>query len=708
MNRLRLCAARRIAAIGVLGTFFMSAVDQTVCSAAEGVSPGTYEVVVERDVMVPMRDGVKLAADLHFPAEGGKRLPDKLPVVLMRTPYGKSSWGRDIVRFFAEHGYLSVVQDCRGRGNSEGTFYPFRDDPNDGCDTIAWLARHPASNGKVGMHGPSYMGWVQFHAATQNPPGLVTMIPHHGPTNTYHYSMRCGGALHLGLLKWVLNVTASSQEAQKDPAAAKEVRAMLPGPSFLDWCARIPWERGKTPLASFPAYEDAAFGLYFEHHDYDAFWRHPGFAMDEYFDSFPEMPVLWVTSWFDWYPRTISDGYQKMIEMGRKDQHLLIGPWTHNNFRTTVGDVNFGNAGGRIATYEDFLHLELAWFDRWMKGDENVELGPPVKFFMMGGGDGRRAANGRLNHGGTWIEGNQWPPKTATATALYLHQDGTLGRTKPTQQEASTSYTYDPSNTVSSNGRCIIAYGPAAGSGFAGMGPRDQIDLETLPGHGYQGKPIVERPDVLVYQTPPLERDVEIAGNIKIVLWVSSDAPDTDFYVKLVDVHPKSGDYPSGYGFPVSEGILRARYRDGFEKPNLMKPGEVYRIEFPLEPAANRFLTGHRIQIYLASSNFPNFDINRNTADPNDRRERIARNTVHHDADHASAIVLPVCGNGQPYQPVEKGEFDLYESNKPRSGLLLSSCNDAHNLLPWKMLRTNGLPGLIIEAPAASRESFNK
>jgi len=307
-----------------------------------------------------------------------------------------------------------------------------------------------------------------------------------------------------------------------------------------------------------------------------------------------------------------------------------------------LGDVNFGNDGERINSYDDFLHLELAWFNRWMQGDTTADIGKPVKFFMMGGGDGRRGENGRLNHGGTWITGNAWPPKGIDPTRFYLAPDRGLTRGKPTAESSSTTYCYDPGNTVSSNGRCIIAYGPAEKFGFAGMGPRDQIDLETLPGHGYPDQPIIERPDVVVFQTPPLEEDLRVAGNIDVDLWVSSDAPDTDFYAKLLDVYPPSDDYPDGYSFPVSEGILRARYRDGFEKPVLMETGNAYRLEFPLEPTANLFQAGHRIQIYICSSNFPNFDINPNTGDPNDRRARVAKNTIHHDASSASHITLPI------------------------------------------------------------------
>ncbi len=174
------------------------------------------------------------------------------------------------------------------------------------------------------------------------------------------------------------------------------------------------------------------------------------------------------------------------------------------------------------------------------------------------------------------------------------------------------------------------------------MGPRDRIELETLPGHGVPGMPITSRPDVVVFQTPPLKEDVRITGDAKVVLWVSSDAPDTDFYVKLVDVYPSSPDYPKGYGFPASEGILRARYRNSFEEPVLMEPGQVYRIEIPLEPLANLFKANHRIQIYITSSNFPNFDINRNTGDPEDRRWRVADNAIHHDSGRASYLELSV------------------------------------------------------------------
>ncbi|WP_420632768.1 CocE/NonD family hydrolase [Candidatus Palauibacter sp.] len=611
--------------------------DPRLSAAAEG------DVVVVKDVPVPMRDGLELMTDFYLPAENGVPLERQLPAVLARTPYDKMRpISIEHAMFFARNGYVSVVQDCRGRFASPGDFFPFVQEPEDGYDAVEWVARHPACDGQVGTYGVSYQAWVQFETATLNPPSLKTMIPYEGPTNAYTYSMKGGGALHLGLLQWVLSVASNGNEARANPQITEAINEMRTGQGFLEWASRIPWRRGETPLSLAPTYEEAAFQLYFENYDYGDFWRQPGLGMDEHFESFPDMPILWVVGWFDWYPRTISDGYQAMVRMGRENQHILIGPWTHNNFESSIGDVNFGQQGARIRVYDDYLNLELRWFDRWLKGDESADVWAPAKYFIMGGGDGRRTENGRIDQGGEWRYEESWPPTESEDTAFYLHEGGALAPERPSERTSSTTYTYDPRNTVSSNGRCIVAYGPALEFGFQGMGPRDQIEMETLPGHGIPGMPIASRPDVLVFQSAPLAAELTIAGNLTAVLHVSSDAPDTDFYVKLLDVHPSSPDYPSGYAFPVSEGILRARYRESFEQPRLMEAGEVYRLEFPLEPSANLFKAGHRIRVDVYSSSFPNFDINRNTGDPNDRTWRVANNTIHHDTTRPSYVSLPV------------------------------------------------------------------
>ena len=601
----------------------------------------THDVIVARDVMVPMRDGVRLATDLYFPGTVARQRGETFPAVLSRTPYNKTG-GADAASFFARRGYMAAVQDCRGRYGSEGVFFPFVDDPEDGYDTIEWIADHPSCDGKVGMYGCSYDAWVQFHAATQNPPSLATMIPFEGPINAYHYSMREGGALHLGLLNWAVRMSTTSQEARANPAIAEAIRPMSgDGPQFLEWASRIPWRRGQTPLAVVPQYEDAVFRLYFENNDYTEFWRQPGLAMDEYFDAFPDMPMLWMVGWFDWYPRTIIDGFQKMVSMGRGNQHLLVGPWTHGNCEPSCGDVHFGPEGN-LHFHKNFHQLYLQWFNRWLKGDTRVDVGSAVRMFRMGGGDGSRDRDGLLRHGGKWFSVDGWPPEPSRATPYYIHVNGILSPEAPAGEDASTTYTCDPRNTVSSNGRCIVPYGPMKDGWFKGMGPRDQIEIETLPGHGIPGMPIASRPDVLVFQTGPLSADLSIAGNVRGVLWISSDAPDTDFFLKLLDVYPSSLDYPNGYALPVSEGILRARYRESWEHPAPMEPDTVYRIEIDMQPSANLFQAGHRIRLDICSSNFPNYDINRNTGDPDDRDWRIARNTVYHEAARASYVELPV------------------------------------------------------------------
>ena len=199
----------------------------------------------------------------------------------------------------------------------------------------------------------------------------------------------------------------------------------------------------------------------------------------------------------------------------------------------------------------------------------------------------------------------EWPAVDTSARKYYFHGDGTLAATKPSGGADSTTYTYDPRNTVHSDGRCEIAYGPASELGFRGMGPYNQIQMETLPGHGIPGLPTASRPDVLVFQTSPLSRDTTVAGNLRAVLYVSSDAPDTDFFVKLIDVYPASEDYPAGYAFPVTDGIIRARYRNSFKTPEMMEPGKVYEIRLPIQPAGNLFKAGHRLRVDISSSSFP-------------------------------------------------------------------------------------------------------
>ena len=282
----------------------------------------TWDVIIARDVMVPMRDGVHLATDLYFPAENRRPLEQKLPAVLQRTAYNKSSY-EGMASFFAKHGYLSAVQDCRGRYKSEGEFFVHKDEPKDGYDAVEWLAKEPSCNGKVGTYGCSYMTWVQVQMATQTPPSLVTMIPYQAGTNVYHDAARRGGALQLGpTLQWMLQQAISSKEAKQNPVIAQAVQTM--SQNFLQWAYRVPWRRGQTPLSTAPQYEDSTFQLYFENVDYSDFWRQPCFATDDYLESFPNIPMLWVTGWYDWFYRaTMINSYQKMVKINTVLLHFL-------------------------------------------------------------------------------------------------------------------------------------------------------------------------------------------------------------------------------------------------------------------------------------------------------------------------------------------------------------------------------------------------
>lgn len=626
-NRTDSIRLRRIISVGtVVAVLFLGPAWTRPSDAA--AAKAEYGVKVERDVRVAMRDAVRLATDIYIPTVNGRPLDEKLPVVLIRTAYNKQGFAQR-GDFFARHGYLAVTQDVRGRFASEGEFYPFVNEPEDGYDTMAWLSGHPRCNGKVATYGCSYMAWVQLSMASLKPPGLVAMLVDGVGINTYHHVAYPYGARQLGLVRWVIDdVWPRSHEARKP-----EVRKAIESVNFLEMASQLPWERGKTPLAISPRFEKLCFD-YVENDSYSDYWRQRGLGFDEYFESFPDIPIMWQSGWYDGYPRSVFEGYRKMVALGRgKNQWVICGPWIHNRFGdTTCGDVDFGSAAGLSR-----LGVQLAWFDRWLRGDANADIGPHIRAFVMGGGSGVRTAKGRLHHGGKWYLGDTWPPPATRPTPFYLCADGGLSPQPPAPAaSSSTTYSHDPRDPVPS----MIC--PWTFHGHVPKGPWNQVEQTKLLGQGKPGRPLAERPDVVVFQTPLLEESVRLLGPVKVMLWISSNSPDTDFAAKLVDVYPPSDDYPNGYALGICEGLLPARYRNGLEKPELLEPGKPYRLEIVLFPAANLFCKGHRIRLDIASSNFPRYEINRNTGDPSDASVRVAKNTVYHDREHASAMILPV------------------------------------------------------------------
>jgi putative CocE/NonD family hydrolase len=609
-------------------------------------------MIVERDVMVPMRDGVRLACDIYRPAEDGRALDGAFPVVLERTPYGKSQTSRsertaatetprsraEVAAFFVRHGYAVVYQDCRGRYASEGAFVKYLSDAADGYDTVAWLIRQPWCNGAVCTMGLSYAAHTQAALACLNPPGLAAMfLDSGGFSNAYQSGIRQGGAFELKQATWAFTNARSSPGVQADPVAA----AAMADVDLKDWFTRMPWKRGHSPVQPAPEYEAYLFEQW-THGAFDDYWKQAGIYAEGFYGQFADVPMVHMSSWYDPYTRTATDNYIALSARKRGPVRLILGPWTHGDRSVThAGDVDFGpeaTLDGHPA--EDYLALRRRWFDRWARGvDNGVDREPAVRLFVMGGGSGRRTPEGRLDHGGHWREEPDWPLPDTRFTDYFLHGDGSLSPEAPADDSESLAYTFDPRQPVPTIGGTISSGAPVMEGGAY-----DQREEPRFFGSRPPYLPLATRPDVLVFQTAPLEEDVEVTGPIVARLWVSSDCPDTDFTVKLIDAYPPNEDYPQGFAMNLTDGILRMRYRDSWAEPSAMTPGAVYEVQITPFPTSNLFKRGHRIRLDISSSNFPHFDINPNTGGPEgtDQSVRVATNRVHVDRRHASVIVLPV------------------------------------------------------------------
>lgn len=600
------------------------------------------------DAMVPMRDGVRLATDIYLPPDW--REGDRLPVLMERTPYDKrgsnhGDFTRDeprlrskpeIARWFAEAGYAFVLQDCRGRYGSEGVFTKYLNEAEDGADTLAWLLEQPWCDGRVGTMGLSYGAHVQSALACLDPPGLAAMfLDSGGFSSAYHGGARQGGAFELKQLTWARKHALLAPESEADPVR----RAALEAEDIGVW-ARRRWRRGYSPLAAAPEYE--AFILeQWENDRLTDFWKQIGIYARGYYDRYADVPMVHMASWYDPYSQTAIDNFMGLAPIKRGPVKLVLGPWTHGQRSVThAGDVDFGpeaTLDGHVGT--DYFTLRRDWFDRHLRGRDVTEpLPTPVRIFVMGGGSGRRNADGRLDHGGHWRDEQEWPLARTVPTTLHLHEDGALRPSAPESGAPPLAYDFDPADPVPTIGGAI-----ASGAPLMFAGAYDQREAAELYGATMPGRALADRADVLVFETPPLDGDVELTGSVVAHLHVASSAVDTDFTIKLVDVHPPSADYPQGYAMNLAHGILRARFRNGFETPEPMEPGSVYMLSIPTFPTSNLFLAGHRIRIEVSSSNFPHFDVNPNSdwrlpgAPP-----QVARNRIHVDREHPSHVVLPV------------------------------------------------------------------
>jgi putative CocE/NonD family hydrolase len=586
--------------------------------------------MVEPNVMVPLRDGVRVATDLYFPARDGVKVAGAFPVILNRTPYDKTGHGGE-GRFYAERGYVAAMQDVRGRYESEGDFYAFAHEGPDGYDAVEWLAAQPWCNGRVGTMGASYEAAVQSALASLNPPHLAAMVVTFGPSSYYHHSMRQNGALEQRFLCYAFSMLPSSKEALSDPlikAAADEAAA-----NIWEWVRAGTVRAGESPLRLVPSYEQWCLDLLHKV-TYDEYWQLPGYGPRPYYDQHADVPTLYVGGWYDTYTRATIENYVELSRRQAAPVHLLMGPWHHGGVGVpTAGDLNFG-AEGALPHYEA---VRLRWFDQFLKDlPTGLAEAPSVRYFLMGGGRGLDLGTQAIEHGGEWRTADCWPPPGATEVPFYFHADGRLATELPAADGPPTSYNFDPRHPVPTIGGNLSAI-PIPPGGF------DQRNDPRFP--FAEGRlPLGARSDVLSFHTEPLAEEMVLAGPLQVTLWVATDGPDTDFTAKLMDVYPPGGAYPAGAAINLADSIGRLRFRHGFEHEELATPGEVYELSFELYPTANRFPAGHRLRVDISSSNFPRFDVNPNTGGPlgQERLLRVAVNTLYHDRARPSHIVLPV------------------------------------------------------------------
>jgi uncharacterized protein len=605
------------------------------CILASDGGAGAMEV--QRGVRIPMRDGVVLVADVYLPA-GAIARGERLPVILERTPYGRHLPSRsekragddapmsraDVARYFVRHGYAVVYQDCRGRYESEGVFVKYTSEGEDGYDTCAWLLDQDWCNGRIGTKGLSYAAHTQAALGSMGVPGVRAMVLDSGGfSNAYQNGIRQGGAFELKQVTWALGQARESEAARADPARHDALERV----DLAQWLTHVhDWQPGHSPLSASPEYEDFVFDQW-RHGRFDGYWRQCGLYAAGFYDRFGGAATVHISSWYDPYVRSACENYEGLRRFG--PSRLILGPWTHGNrSQTWSGDVDFGDQAtldGQLAP--DFLSLRLDWFDRYLKADTRptVDEGP-VHIFRMGGGSGRRTAEGRLDHGGRWLTEATWPPAATRAVPWYLHAGGGLDPTPATAVDASEGWTYDPRQPTPTRGGAVTSGEPYM---FGGAFDQGRIG---------------EREDQISFISAPLEDSLEVTGPIKAVLWLSSDCVDTDVSVRLIDVVPPNDDYPNGYALNLTDGILRLRYRDSWEDPQPMVPGMVYCVEVEILPTSNLFARGHRIRIDIASANFPRFDPNPNTgaAEGTPSVPRVAHNLLFLDRSRPSHILLPV------------------------------------------------------------------
>ena len=603
-------------------------------------TPVHNDLAIAKNVMVAMRDGVSLSTDVYRPARNGMPVEGKFPTLLERTPYNKDRLVASAA-YFVPRGYVVVFQDVRGRYKSEGRWIPIRDDPNDGFDTAKWIGAQPWSDGSIGTMGSSYDGATQHALAIANAPYVKAMVPRNAMSDFGRFGVRHNGAFELRFFNWVLTLGNATGNDNDGPAAARAASDPAGAAALVDMGNRVreyvrglPLRPGTTPLKFAPDYESWLIEA-MSHGDYDDFWKNSGSSVVDHLEEYKDVPEYHTTGWYDsWGGPVANLNFVELRKTKKSLQRLIVGPWIHSSEnRNYAGEAQFTDDAAL-----DLQAFHLRWFDHWLKGiDNGVDREPPVRIYVMGGGDAHKTPEGRIFVGGHWREEQDWPLARTTPTPYYLHANGILSPDKA-GDDRSITYVFDPRNPVPTLGGNISSQGTLMFQGAADQ--RCRADFWLCP----DTRPLSARNDVLVFQTPPLTGDIEVTGRLIVKLWAASNALDTDFTAKLVDVYPPNAGFPAGVDLNIGDSIARARYRNGLGKAELLKPGEPYEFTIEMYPTSLVFKRGHRIRVDISSSNFPRFDVNPNTGEPlnNNRRLQTAENTVYLDSKHPSRIILPV------------------------------------------------------------------
>ncbi len=574
-----------------------------------------YSVRVETDIPLKLRDGTVTYVDIFRPDA-----PGQFPALLTRTPYDKSSLQSRSGNFDplrgALNGYAVVLQDVRGRYTSDGEFYTFVNEIDDGYDSVAWVASQPWCSGKVGMYGSSYVGATQWLAAKSRPPSLAGIAPTVTASDYHEGWAWQGGTFELGInFSWAGSLTGANW-------ANLSRRLPLTGEGLdklTDYRDEVATGFAYLPMQDVPDLKGEHTPFYYDwmaHSEYDDYWKKVSIEESH---SDITVPALNIGGWYDIFLVGTINNFVRMRKMGgtaeaRNGQRLIIGAWTHGGLSASVqGDYNFGLRSSALAI--DTQAEILKYYDYVLKGEDNGFVDEkPVRIFVMG-------ENG-------WRYEDDWPLSRAQETKYYLHSkgeantlagDGSLSPETPANEPPDV-YAYNPLNPV-----------PTRGGGLC-------CDNAQLPSGAFDQRSIEMRSDVLVYSTPPLQKAVEVTGPVTVTLYASTSGPDTDFTAKLVDVEP------SGYARNLTDGIIRARFRNPRQPASLVEPNKVYEYQIDLWATSNLFKKGHQIRIEISSSNFPRFDRNTNTGGPIGEEGSFvsALQTVLHNLEHPSYVTLPV------------------------------------------------------------------